>query len=73
MKANRLLLAVLFLFGSVHGAVAAGPEDSVVKITGVLRLPDPVRPWIKQNAIELGGTGAVIDGKRILTVAHLVT
>ena len=72
MKANRLLLVVLFLFGSVHGAVAAGPEDSIVRVTSVLRLPNPVRPWTKQNPMEVGGTGVVIDGKRILTVAHLV-
>jgi S1-C subfamily serine protease len=31
-----------------------------------------VRPWAKQNPMEIGGTGVVIDGKRILTVAHLV-
>jgi S1-C subfamily serine protease len=73
MKQKRLLLTVLFLFGSVHGAAAAGPEDSVVKITSVLRVPNPVRPWTKQNPMEVGGTGVVIDGKRVLTVAHLVT
>src|SRR5262249_50277982 len=54
-------------------ARAGGPEDSIVKLTSVLRVPNPVRPWAKQNPVELGGTGVVIDGKRILTVAHLVT
>jgi S1-C subfamily serine protease len=73
MKPNRLLLVVLILFGSVHRAVAAGPEDSIVKLTSVLRVPNPVRPWTRQNPMEVGGTGVVIDGKRILTVAHLVT
>src|SRR5262249_30209992 len=54
-------------------ARAGGPEDSIVKLTSVLRVPNPVRPWTKQNPMEVGGTGVVIDGKRILTVAHLVT
>src|SRR5262249_14388022 len=52
---------------------AAGPDDSIVRVTSVMRLPNPVRPWTKQNPMEVGGTGVVIDGKRILTVAHLVT
>ena len=73
MKPNRLLLMVLFLFGTVRVSVAAGPEDSVVRVTSVLRPPSALRPWAKQDPIELGGTGVVIDGKRILTVAHLVT
>src|SRR6516165_7434115 len=73
MKPDRLLLVALFLFGSANGAVAAGPEDSIVKLTRILSLPNPVRPWTKQNPMEVGGTGVVIDGKRILTMAHLVT
>jgi S1-C subfamily serine protease len=73
MKPSRLLVAVLFLFCWANRADAAGPEDSIVKLTSVLRLPNPVRPWTKQNPMEVGGTGVVIDGKRILTVAHLVT
>src|SRR5215469_4603261 len=66
-------LAMLAMAGTTPAAPAAGPEDSIVKITSVLRLPNPVRPWTKQNPMEVGGTGVVIDGKRILTVAHLVT
>ena len=44
MKPNRLFHAVLFLFGWVSGAVAAGPEDSVVCVFASLRLPNPTRP-----------------------------
>jgi S1-C subfamily serine protease len=51
---------------------AAGPADSVVKVFTQMRLPNPVRPWIKQNPVEVMGSGVVIDGKRILTNAHLV-
>ncbi len=37
-----------------------------------MRLPNPVRPWIKQNPIEVMGSGVVIERNRILTNAHLV-
>jgi S1-C subfamily serine protease len=69
----NLSLALSAIAGGVTAARAAGPEDSIVKITSVLRVPNSVRPWTKLNPMEVGGTGVVIDGKRILTVAHLVT
>src|SRR5262249_51925650 len=50
----------------------AGPEDSVVRVYASLRLPNPVRPWAKQNPIEMTGTGVVLDKKTILTNAHIV-
>ncbi len=65
-------MAVLTMAGAATASRAAGPEDSIVRVTSVLRLPNPVRPWTKQNPAEVGGTGVVIDGKRILTNAHLV-
>jgi hypothetical protein len=37
-----------------------------------MRLPNPVRPWVKQNPVEVMGSGVIIDGKRALTNAHLV-
>jgi hypothetical protein len=69
----RLSLAILGLAGTTSSAWGAGPEDSIVRVTSVLRPPSALRPWAKQDPIELGGTGVVIDGKQILTVAHLVT
>jgi S1-C subfamily serine protease len=69
----RLSLAIWALAGAVPAARAGGTEDSIVRVTSVLRLPNPLRPWTKQNPVEVGGSGVVIDGKRILTVAHLVT
>ncbi|MBY0229259.1 MAG: trypsin-like peptidase domain-containing protein [Gemmataceae bacterium] len=46
--------------------------DSVVKVTAMLRLPNPLRPWAQSKAQEVAGTGVVIDGDRILTNAHVV-
>jgi S1-C subfamily serine protease len=47
-------------------------EDSVVKVFSILRLPDLAKPWTKQSPEEVTGTGVVIEGKRILTNAHVV-
>jgi len=47
-------------------------ENSVVKIFATLRLPDPFHPWAKQSPREIRGSGVVIEGKRILTNAHMV-
>ncbi len=47
-------------------------ENSVVKIFANVRLPDPFRPWTKQEPKEVTGSGVIIDGKRILTNAHVV-
>src|SRR5262249_18892823 len=69
---HRFLLggAVLLLVAGLTSA--AGPSDSVVKITATLRYPNPLKPWAKGDPKEVTGTGIVIDGKRILTNAHLV-
>jgi S1-C subfamily serine protease len=47
-------------------------ENAVVKIFSTLRAPDPFRPWSKQSPREVTGSGVVIEGKRILTNAHVV-
>lgn len=48
-------------------------RDAVVKISATMRMPDPLRPWTKQSPREASGTGVVIEGKRILTNAHVVS
>jgi S1-C subfamily serine protease len=54
-------------------STAAGTiENSVVKIFATVRYPDPYRPWTKQSPEEQTGSGVVIEGKRILTNAHVV-
>ena len=47
-------------------------EDSVVKIFATARLPDLFKPWTKQAPRDATGTGIIIEGKRILTNAHVV-
>jgi S1-C subfamily serine protease len=47
-------------------------ENSVVKVFSTARHPDPFKPWTKQAPSEISGSGVVIEGKRILTNAHVV-
>ena len=53
-------------------ATANRVENSVVKIFSTVRLPDVGKPWTKQAPKEITGSGVVIEGKRILTNAHMV-
>ncbi|HET7536753.1 MAG TPA: trypsin-like peptidase domain-containing protein [Candidatus Didemnitutus sp.] len=75
-----LVLAVGFA-GALFSEEAAGEkaekpaanavENSVVKIFATMRYPDPFKPWSKQAPKDITGTGVVIEGKRILTNAHV--
>ncbi len=55
-------------------ASAASPaiENSIVKVFATIRAPDLPKPWTKSSPREVSGTGMVIEGKRILTNAHVV-
>ena len=44
----------------------------MVKIFATMRYPDPFKPWTKQAPTEVSASGVVIEGKRILTNAHVV-
>ena len=37
-----------------------------------MRYPDPYKPWTKESPSDATGSGVVIEGKRILTCAHVV-
>src|SRR6202167_4567157 len=71
-----LLGASLFTALTAHAAQSSQPapslENSVVKVFSTLRYPDPFKPWTKQAPAEATGSGVVIEGKRILTNAHVV-
>ena len=47
-------------------------ENSVVKVFTTARRPDVYKPWTKLAPSEMTGSGVVIEGKRILTNAHVV-
>jgi S1-C subfamily serine protease len=47
-------------------------ENTVVKVFSTVRRPDPYKPWAKSEPTEISGSGVIIEGKRILTNAHVV-
>jgi len=47
-------------------------ENAVVKVFSTVRYPDTFKPWTKQAPTEITGSGVVIEGKRILSNAHVV-
>jgi S1-C subfamily serine protease len=65
-------IGAMIVFAQGPGARAGGTADSVVKVFSQIRLPNPMRPWTKQNVMEVMGSGVVIDRNHILTNAHLV-
>jgi S1-C subfamily serine protease len=65
-------LMTFTLLPTLAEAQAAAIEHSVVKVFATQRAPDPFRPWSKQSPREVTGSGVVIEGKRILTNAHVV-
>ena len=82
---RRARFAILFLaaLGCVaHAADSTPPpvdpksastiERTVVKVFATSRNPDPYKPWTKHSPSESTGTGVIIEGKRILTNAHVV-
>src|SRR6516165_1061323 len=73
MRASRMLAALLAVTLGATPSWGASPEDSVVRVFASLRLPNPARPWAKQNPVDVMGTGVVIEGKKILTNAHVVS
>src|SRR3984957_17970916 len=84
-SSKRLALTGLCLFcaftaasalaSTAHAAEAdqvPAIENSVGKGFATIRYPDPFKPWSKQAPSEVSGSGVVIEGRRILTNAHVV-
>jgi len=80
---SRCILFVLLALSCppIYGQTpdAKGPDVppgsvplSVVKIFSKVSTPDYTRPWLKPLPSEISGSGVVIEGKRILTNAHVV-
>ena len=55
------------------GAQSADPEQAVVKIMNFSQRPDWVEPWRFSRVNRSSGSGFVIEGKRIMTNAHVVS
>src|SRR5215470_18778675 len=73
---HRTIIGLLFVYftflQSSFVYAQDGIRDLVVKIHAVHHTPDLLRPWAKNTPQHVKGSGVVIDGKRILTNAHVV-
>ena len=73
---HRIVLGlIVFSFLAVQPSILNAQDsirDLVVKIHAVHHTPDLLRPWTKNSPQQVKGSGVVIDGKRILTNAHVV-
>src|SRR5206468_2924940 len=62
--------------GGERSALADAKTDavanSVVKVFSTVRYPDFYKPWTKEAPVEISGSGVIIEGKRILSNAHVV-
>ncbi|HEY7715134.1 MAG TPA: trypsin-like peptidase domain-containing protein [Candidatus Binatia bacterium] len=68
-----MLILLCFCFLSAERLHAQDTiRDLVVKIHATHHGPDLFRPWTKMTPQKVKGSGVVIDGKRILTNAHVV-
>jgi S1-C subfamily serine protease len=75
-----LIIGAMAPFTLAYGLEGSSPnpttdskiENAVVKIFATKSNPDPFKPWSKQAPQEVTGSGVVIEGKRILTNAHVV-
>jgi S1-C subfamily serine protease len=71
-----LIVPALVLFapapGRADGKAEKDVRQSVVRVTATQRFPHLLKPWTKQDPRDVAGSGVVLDGRRILTNAHLV-
>jgi S1-C subfamily serine protease len=74
MRRNLLLILSVLICGLLSAGAEAQDKirDLVVKIHATHHTPDLLRPWTKNSPQQVKGSGVVIDGKRILTNAHVV-
>ena len=67
--------SLIFCFLTVQSSILNAQDDIrdlVIKIHAVHHTPDVLRPWTKNSPQQVKGSVVVIEGKRILTNAHVV-
>ena len=67
----RIEFVVLLLLPTLTQAQPDVLRNSVVKIHATIRVQDPFRPWRKGEPRPTVASGAVIEGNRIITCAHV--
>jgi S1-C subfamily serine protease len=71
MKIRVLIFAIIFFINFIFANEL--PTKSVVKIFTSISIPDYKYPWQTNKVSNFLGSGAIIEGNRILTSAHVVS
>lgn len=76
MRSGALFLLLLHVVplsrASAQKAAKPDLQESIVRVLATQRYPSYLRPWVKRPPRQTSGSGIVIEGKRILTNAHVV-
>lgn len=74
-KRTTLLVSIIFLMGLIitNPLFASDVTDAIVKVFAVSDSPDYLNPWNMMGPSSVTGSGAIIEGNRILTNAHVVS
>jgi len=59
-------------FGSNGGRIDDKTKKAIVKIHAIIAPPDRIQPWQHNNQRQCTGSGFIIEGRRVLTNAHIV-
>ncbi len=72
--AGSLILLGLSLAAlpNLVAAVSRDPLEALVEVRVLAREPDPLYPWRRDSTAEQWGSGAILEGRRILTAAHVI-
>jgi hypothetical protein len=68
-RTTALIVPALLLVADICRAESQTETDircCVVRILATQRYPNLLKPWLKQEAREIAGTGAVIDGSLVV-------
>jgi S1-C subfamily serine protease len=72
LRALVVLLAIGSAWPDAAGAREASIASSVVQLFVYSDPPDLTMPWQTEGVVSYGGSGVIIEGRRILTSAHVV-
>ncbi|HDT15089.1 MAG TPA: serine protease [Firmicutes bacterium] len=70
MKKRIIITAVFVLFSA---GINAQVRDTIVKIFTISNTPNYYQPWQMVGQSSSSGSGCIIEGKKILTNAHVVS
>lgn len=70
---KKLILIIVFITLNLIAQASTLPTKSVVKIFASVSSPNYKYPWQTNKIFNFSGSGAIIEGNKILTSAHVVS